>query len=764
MLNGGSTVLAASETFDLPSVPLEMNVLTPSGYPQAPIDLAVLNAPGNASDWVGLYTVGAGDASWHQWMYLNGSTHAPGSGFAAATLRFVAPSAPGSYEFRLFLNNTYARAGTSAPVTVLTPPSITIDNAAIVEGNSGTATAVFTVSLAPAISQPVTVRYATANGTAASGSDYVAASGTLTFDPSMTTRTISVAIKGDATFEQNETFFVNLSQPTNATVADPQGAGTIVNDDEAGTPAVTAGATTVLPGATITATVTNGPGNLRDWVGLYGTTAPDSPSLDWSYLNGTTIVPEQALTEGALVFTAPTTPGTYHFRLFANNSYTRLATSGAIEVAAGPTLRVNDISVTEGNAGTAQATFTVTLSPVNTTQAVTVSYVTSNGSATAGSDYVAASGTVTFDPSTTSRTISVAINGDTTSEQNETFFVNLSQPVNAVVGDAQGTGTITNDDATAAPLLSAGPATLFAGATITATVTNGPGNPRDWLALAPTAASNAANVGWFYLNGTRNPPAQGLTAATVVFTAPATPGRYEVRLFANDGYTRLATSGTIEVVSGPILNVSDVSVTEGNSGTLHATFTVTLSPANPTQPVTVNYATANGTAVAGSDYVAASGTLTFAPSVTTQTITVTVLGDTTNEQNETFAVNLSGATNAPIGDAEGVGTIVNDDVPPTPTITPSATTVSPGAIITFTIQNGPANPTDWVGFYRTGNNNASYVSWVYLNGSQSPPSPGLSTATVQFIAPTTPGTYEARFFVSNGWGVLATSSIVTVAP
>ena len=98
MLNGGSTVLAASETFDLPSVPLEMNVLTPSMSPQAPIDLAVLNAPGNASDWVGLYTVGAGDASWHQWMYLNGSTHAPGSGFAAATLRFVAPSPPGTYE------------------------------------------------------------------------------------------------------------------------------------------------------------------------------------------------------------------------------------------------------------------------------------------------------------------------------------------------------------------------------------------------------------------------------------------------------------------------------------------------------------------------------------------------------------------------------------------------------------------------------------------------------------------------------------------
>jgi subtilisin family serine protease len=764
MLNGGSTVLAASETFDLPSVPLEMNVLTPSVYPGAPIDLAVLNAPGNASDWVGLYAVGTGDASWYQWMYLNGSTYPPGSGDAAATLSFVAPPAPGNYEFRLFLNNGYARAGTSAPTTVLTPPVLTIDNASVVEGNSGTSTAVFTVSLSPAISQPVTVHYATANGTAASSSDYAATSGTLTFNPSMTTRTISVAITGDTTFEQAETFFVNLSQPTNATIADAQGAGTIVNDDEPGTPAVTAGAATVFPGATITATVNNGPGNLADWVGLYGTTAPNSPSLDWSYLNGAKVLPGQALTGATLVFTAPTTPGLYHFRLFANNSYTRLATSGSIQVAAGPTLSVNDISVTEGNAGTVHATFTVTLSPVNATQAVSVNYVTSNGSATAGSDYVAASGTLTFDPSATSRTISVAINGDTTFEQNETFFVNLSQPVNAVIGDAQGTGTITNDEAAAAPSLTASPATVFPGGTITATVANGPGNPRDWVALAATTAHNAANAGWFYLNGTTTPPAQGLTAATLVFAAPATPGTYELRLFANDGYTRLATSGPIQVVPGPMLGVNDVVVTEGNSGTLQATFTVTLSPANPMQTVTVNYATTNGSASAGSDYAAASGTLTFAPSVTTQTFTVTVLGDTANEQNETFTVNLSGATNAPIGDAQGVGTIVNDDVPPTPTITPNATTVSPGAIVTFTIQNGPANPTDWVGFYRTGNSNASYVSWVYLNGSQSPPSPGLSTATVQFTAPMTPGTYDARFFVNNGWGLLATSATVTVAP
>ena len=88
-----------------------------------------------------------------------------------------------------------------------------------------------------------------------------------------------------------------------------------------------------------------------------------------------------------------------------------------------------------------------------------------------------------------------------------------------------------------------------------------------------------------------------------------------------------------------------MTVTEGNAGTTAATFTVTLSAA-ATFPVTVNYATANGTATAGSDYTAASGTLTFAPGQTSKPITVTVNGDTAVEPNETFFVNLSAPTNA----------------------------------------------------------------------------------------------------------------------
>jgi hypothetical protein len=111
------------------------------------------------------------------------------------------------------------------------PPTLAIDDATVTEGNGGTTNAVFTVRLSAPSSSAVTVSYATADGTAAAGSDYVAASGTLTFPAGTTSRTLSVAVKGDKTLEPDETFLVNLGNPVNATIADGQGQGTILNDD-----------------------------------------------------------------------------------------------------------------------------------------------------------------------------------------------------------------------------------------------------------------------------------------------------------------------------------------------------------------------------------------------------------------------------------------------------------------------------------------------------------------------------------------------------
>jgi hypothetical protein len=125
-------------------------------------------------------------------------------------------------------------------------------------------------------------------------------------------------------------------------------------------------------------------------------------------------------------------------------------------------------------------------------------------------------------------------------------------------------------------------------------------------------------------------------------------------------------------------------VTEGNTGSVNATFTVSLSVPSA-QPITVDWATADGTGVAGGDYTTAGGSLTFAPGETSKTITVAVLGDTTDEPNETFFVNLSN----PSGDDHrwlGLATITDDDPAPTLSIGDVSVLESAGlAVFTVTL-------------------------------------------------------------------------------
>ncbi|WP_408589829.1 cadherin-like domain-containing protein [Novosphingobium sp.] len=125
-------------------------------------------------------------------------------------------------------------------------------------------------------------------------------------------------------------------------------------------------------------------------------------------------------------------------------------------------------------------------------------------------------------------------------------------------------------------------------------------------------------------------------------------------------YGASQSAGFVQTPLGS-LGVDSPSIAEGNSGTKVLTFTVTLSSAS-VQTVTVNYATADGSATAGSDYVATSGTLTFAPGETSKTVAVTVNGDTVLEGDETLTLHLSGASNASINVADGTGTLTNDDV------------------------------------------------------------------------------------------------------
>lgn len=110
-------------------------------------------------------------------------------------------------------------------------------------------------------------------------------------------------------------------------------------------------------------------------------------------------------------------------------------------------LSVADATITEGNSGTTNLVFTVKLSKADRSKTITAKYATQNGTAVAGSDYTAVTGTVSFAPNTTSRTVSVPIIGDTAQETTETFLLLLNTPVNAVITDGSATGTILDNDA-----------------------------------------------------------------------------------------------------------------------------------------------------------------------------------------------------------------------------------------------------------------------------------------------------------------------------
>ena len=335
-------------------------------------------------------------------------------------------------------------------------------------------------------------------------------------------------------------------------------------------------------------------------------------------------------------------------------------------------LSINDITVTEGNTGTKNAVFTVSLSSP-TPETVSVNAITANGTAKAPGDFTASGQTLTFAPNQLSKTFSVPIVGDTTDENNETFFVLLSSAANAGITRARGVGTINDDDA--APLITidnlsigegnsgqrtavfvlhlsqaSGKAVKVNYATAVGTATAG----NDYVAVAPTQIT--FNVG------------QTVTLARVLIngdllTEPDETFLINLSAPVNGTIADNQAVGTIlNDDSAPALSINDVSIAEGNSGTKTLTFTVSLSKASG-QTVTVNYATADGVARSTSDYVAKSGSLSFAPgSALTRTISITINGDTAVEEDETFFVFLSGQTNASVSKARGIGTLTNDDI------------------------------------------------------------------------------------------------------
>ncbi len=361
---------------------------------------------------------------------------------------------PGPAEtFRVILTNATNANITTAQATGRindneSPPTISINDVTVDE-NAGMA--VFTISLSAATNQDVTVAYATANGTATAGSDYTATNGTATIVAGMTTATVSVPILDDTIHEDNETFNVNLTNPTNATIADAQGVGTIIDDDAPPLPTLRINNRTVNEGAgSVTFTITLSAASTLPVTVRY--TTSDGTAVageDYSRRNQIATIPagERTVTVSIPIIDDTIDEDNETFNVTLTNP-----TNATIAVALGvativdndlPTLRINNVTVDE-SAGT--AVFTITLSRASM-QEVTVAFATEDNTATAGQDYQAASGTATIAAGMTTATVTVTILNDTIHEAaTENFRVRLTNPVNATIADDVGVGTIRDDD------------------------------------------------------------------------------------------------------------------------------------------------------------------------------------------------------------------------------------------------------------------------------------------------------------------------------
>ena len=343
-----------------------------------------------------------------------------------------------------------------------------------------------------------------------------------------------------------------------------------------------------------------------------------------------------------------------------------------------PVISVADARADEG--GT--LAFAVTLDEAATGD-VTVDYATADGSATAGADYTAASGTLTFAAGEMAKTVAVTALSDTAVEDDETFTLTLFNASGATIGTASATGTVAN--ANDAPLTASfhglpdahdgfsafgfelhfseevklsqralrdGSALQVVNGQVTKAQRLVKGENRRWAITVqpddPRLAGGRAQP-FGEVTVTLPPTWQDCATAGAVCTHAGK------KLSAPVSAT---VPGPVAATPLPVLSVASASADEG--GTLE--FQVTLDEA-ATGDVTVNYATADGSATAGADYTAASGTLTFAAGETAKTVEVAALADTATEGDETFTLTLANASGATIGTASATGTLANV-VPP----------------------------------------------------------------------------------------------------
>jgi FKBP-type peptidyl-prolyl cis-trans isomerase 2 len=543
------------------------------------------------------------------------------------------------------------------------------------------------------------VDYATSDGTATAGSDYTAASGTLTFAPGETNKTFAVTALDDALVEADETVILTLSNAVNAALGIPNPATLTILDDDT-LPTVQFAQAEFFEDedkdkAVITVTLSRAY-DLQVTVDFATSDGTATAGEDYTAASGTlTFAPgevsqtfEVPLLDDLLDEPFESVNLTLSNPVNATLGAPNPATLYIVDNDGLPTVWFSAFTYeVDEDAGT--ATITVLLEPDSALE-VKVDYATSDGTATAGSDYTASAGTLTFAPGEDSQTFTVPILEDSLQESDETVLLTLSNPLNAVIGLPNPAPlTIVDNDAP--------PTVQFSSAAYSKSE-NGGGVATITVNLSAISGQQVT-VNYSTADGTATAGADYTAASGMLTFAPGQLTQtFEVTILEDEldeadetvsltlhdpvnatlGSPSQATLNILDNDAPPSVQFSSANFSANeDAGT--ATISVALSAASG-QVVTVDYATSDGTATAGSDYLAASGTLTFAPGVVSQTFTVPLLADTFDELDETVVLTLSEPSNAGLGFPNPATlTIVDTNIPPTVQFEAAIYTVLEGA-------------------------------------------------------------------------------------
>ena len=596
------------------------------------------------------------------------------TGIATAT---VSGKNPGTAHLIATAINGSVSVNSSQATLTVSGPSLSINDVTQNEGNEESSVFTFTVSLSAPASVPVTFDIATQDNTATvADNDYVPRNLTgQTIPAGMQTYTFQVTINPDGNIEPNETFFVNVTNVSGASVSDGQGIGTIVTDDS---PLLSINDVSISEGNSGTTTFTftvsatkpaPAPGITFDIATADGTAQDDNPvSEDNDYVARS--LTGQTIATGLQTYTFDVTvngdllvePNETFFVNITNVSSNAVLGDGqgqgTIQNDDASQVNISQIYGGGGNSGATYRNDFVELFNRGTTSVDITGWTIQQASATGTSWSVTG----------------LCPSGPCVIAPGKYFLVQMASggAVGANLPTADATGT-SNLSVTAGKIALVNNAVTLSG--------NGcpfGSSIVDFVGYGTTADCSENNT---------DAPAHSNTTADFRKSG----GCIDTNDNAADFLTstpnpRNSSSPANDCSTGfrPDITINDVSVTEGNSGTKTVDFTVSLSAANPTQTVTVNFATADGSASSSSDYQANSGLVSFSPGQTSQPVTITINGDTSLESNETFFVNLSNPTNAAILDGQGQGTILEDDSPPTLTIADVSQNEGNASTTTFT--------------------------------------------------------------------------------